>query len=134
MLKAPDRTIYATPVLTVNFNTRGWPAGVTVQSVSVTAENGPYESSVQDPSPSNTLKGAPSVNSSTATFFIPSGVIANGAAIGETITVPANMAVSQQVQNGLSGANYVYRFKVTRTDGGTDEEDVVQRVTSWFPT
>jgi hypothetical protein len=58
----------------------------------------------------------------------------NGAAIeilGQTI--PASMAVSQLVKDGVAGCTYVLTFKATLSDGELIAEDVLLVVSKYAP-
>lgn len=123
MLQASARSTYETPVVTVGFSTRPLAAGVTITSATVTAEAGPLPSTVKDPNPSGTLLGSPAINSQPLTIQTPAG----------PVVVPTGQAISQQVQAGVAGANYVYRFKAVLSDGTMAEEDVLQVVSTYVP-
>lgn len=123
MLQASPRSIAETPVLTVGFSTRPLAAGIIISSCTVTAEAGPLPSTVKDSNPSATLMGSPAINAQPLAIATPNG----------PVIVPAGQAISQQMQNGLAGANYVYRFKAVLSDGTSAEEDVLQSVSAYVP-
>lgn len=126
MLIASSRTAYMTRTLTVGFSQQ-LPAGVTLTSPVVTAEPGTASSTVKDnqAGATATLGGQPAtINSQNVSISTPNGPV---------VQTPGQ-AISQSVSAGLSGANYVYRFKATGTDGLTYEADVAQFVVPYVPT
>jgi hypothetical protein len=114
-----------TRTLTVGFSQQ-LPAGVTLASCSVTAEPGPASSTVKDTQSgaSATLSGSPAINTQTLTINTTNGPVVQA----------AGQAISQQVTVGLTGANYVYRFQATASDGDTYEADILQFVVPYVPT
>jgi hypothetical protein len=125
LLLASPRTAAMTRTLTVGFSNQ-LAAGVTLASCSVTAEPGPAPATVKDSQAgaTATLSGSASINSQA--LSIPT-------AVGAVIETPGQ-SVSQTVDGGITGANYVYRFKATGTDGLVYEADVLQFVVPYVPT
>lgn len=107
------------PVITVGFNL---PQGVTISASEVDAVS--YQPTNGDNDPADTLAGAASVNTQPVTIIGSNGI---------PVTFAAGKAVMQQVQGGVAGVTYVYRFKITRTDNIPDEEDVKQSVVVYLP-
>jgi hypothetical protein len=112
-------------MLTVGFGQQ-LPVGVTFSSCTVSAEPGPASSAVKDTQAgaTDTLSGNATINTQPLTINTPNGPM---------IETPGQ-AISQQVAGGLPGANYVYRFRATGTDGNTYEADVLQFVVAYVPT
>lgn len=125
MLNASSRTAYMTRTLTVGFSQQ-LPAGVTLSACTVTAEVGPTSTTVEETQAgaTATLLGSGAINSQPLSIPTPNGPVPQA----------PGQAISQQVTAGLSGANYVYRFKATGTDGNTYEADVLQFVIPYVPT
>jgi len=123
MLLAASRTNYETRTLTVGFS-QDLPAGVTISSAIVTAETGPSPCTVKDANPSATLSGAAFVNTQPLSINTPNGPVVQA----------AGHAVLQVITSGVTGMNYVYRFKCTGSDGKTYEADVQQFCTAYVPT
>jgi hypothetical protein len=125
MLCATSRTVAMTRTLTIGFSQQ-LPTGATLTSCSVTAEPGPASSTVKDTQSgaTATLSGLPVINIAALTINAPNG---------NALQSPGQ-AISQQVTSGLSGANYVYRFKAAGSDGNTYEADLLQFVVPYVPT
>ena len=123
MLTVSARTPFETPVLTVGFSSLPLDSGTTISSAVVEAISSTQFGAVVDSDPSATLMGSCVVNSAPVTITTALG----------SCTIPTGQAVLQQVQNGIIGAVYLYRFKVTLSDGRKFEQDVSQSVVAYVP-